>query len=121
MDRQNESNPGIAPRVTSERIAELIASEHYFTAEEGVLGAYKANGDVYVGSVPGPLSGPALKLLTLCVLVLRNEFTVVGKSACVSPENFDAALGRMIAREDAERQIWALEGYALRSRLVGID
>lgn len=60
----------------------------------------------------------AMNCLTICVLVLKNGFTVVGKSACASPENFDAALGRKIAREDARRQIWALEGYALRNRLI---
>jgi hypothetical protein len=32
------------------------------------------------------------------VLVLRNGFTVTGESACASPENFDAEIGRKIAR-----------------------
>lgn len=56
-------------------------------------------------------------VLTVCALTLRNGFNVVGKSAPVSPENFDAALGLKIAREDARRQIWALEGYVLRTRI----
>jgi len=56
--------------------------------------------------------------LTVCALTLQNGFQVVGKSASASPENFDAELGRTIAREDARRQIWVLEGYALRSRLA---
>lgn len=55
--------------------------------------------------------------LTVCVLTLRNGFTVVGKSACASPENFDEALGRRISRDDAKAQIWPLMGYALRERL----
>lgn len=55
--------------------------------------------------------------LTVCVLTLQNGFTVVGKSACASPANFDAALGRRIARDDAKSQIWPLLGYALRDRL----
>src|SRR5690242_5318865 len=55
---------------------------------------------------------------TVCLLTLQNGYSVVGKSAPASPENFDADLGRKIAREDARRQIWALEGYALRSRLA---
>ena len=56
--------------------------------------------------------------LTVCCLTLRNGFTVTGESACASPENFDAELGRKIARQNARDKIWALEGYALRDRLT---
>ena len=55
--------------------------------------------------------------LTVCVLVLRNGFTVLGESAAASPENFDAEVGRKIARENARQKIWMLEGYLLRERL----
>lgn len=63
----------------------------------------------------------AMSCLTICVLVLKNGFTIIGKSACASPENFDRDLGAKIAREDARRQIWALEGYALRNRLAAAE
>lgn len=56
--------------------------------------------------------------LTVCALTLRNGFQVVGESASASPQNFDEALGRKIARDKARDKIWALEGYALRNRLV---
>ncbi|MFT3523419.1 Gp49 family protein, partial [Klebsiella pneumoniae] len=59
----------------------------------------------------------ALHLLTFCVLVLRNGFTVTGESACASPENFDPEIGRKIARENAVNKIWMLEGYLLKQRL----
>jgi len=59
----------------------------------------------------------ALDTLTFCVLVLRNGFTVTGESACVSPENFDAELGRKIARQNAVDKAWPLMGYALKERL----
>lgn len=55
--------------------------------------------------------------LTICVLTLRNGYLVTGESAAASPENFDAAIGRRIARENARNKIWALEGYLLRERL----
>lgn len=55
--------------------------------------------------------------LTVCVLTLRNGFTVTGESACASPENFNAELGRRIARDKAKDKIWPLLGYALRDRL----
>ena len=60
----------------------------------------------------------ALDLLTFCVLVLKNGFTVTGESACASPENFDAELGRKIARQNAVQKIWPLMGYELRSKLA---
>lgn len=55
--------------------------------------------------------------LTICVLVLRNGFTVTGESACADPANFNAEIGNRIARENAKEKIWALEGYLLRQRL----
>ena len=58
-----------------------------------------------------------LKLLTFCVLVLRNGFTVTGESACASPANFDAEIGRKIARQKAVEKVWPLLGYELRSKL----
>jgi hypothetical protein len=55
--------------------------------------------------------------LTVCCLVLRNGFTVTGESAAASPENFDAEIGRLIARQNAREKIWALEGYLLKEKL----
>jgi hypothetical protein len=111
-----------APRVTPEDIKANIASEHYFTAEQGVIGArvsdFRIDSDEALREALGqPIASP-LDLLTFCVLVLRNGFTVVGKSACASPQNFDAELGRKIARDDAVNQCWPLMGYALRERLA---
>jgi hypothetical protein len=99
-----------APRITPADIEANIASEHYFTAKEGQQGAARC----FNGIVPD-----ALGLLTFCVLVLRNGFTVTGESACASPENFDAELGRKIARRNAEAKIWPLMGYELRTKLSG--
>ena len=64
---------------------------------------------------------PALRLLTFCVIVLRNGFTVTGESACASPENFDAALGCKIARQNAVQKIWPLMGYTLKERLSEVS
>jgi hypothetical protein len=55
--------------------------------------------------------------LTVCCLTLRNGFTVTGESACASPENFNAEIGRKIARENARNKIWMLEGYLLKQML----
>lgn len=56
--------------------------------------------------------------MTICALTLRNGFIVTGESAAASPSNFDAAIGRKIARENARNKIWALEGYLLRDKLA---
>jgi len=106
-----------APRVTHADIEANIASEHYFTAAEGVAGeaSLKARIVVVGTDAPPPV---ALALLTFCVLVLKNGFTVTGESACASTENFDAGLGRKIARQNAVAKIWPLMGYELRSKLV---
>ncbi len=56
--------------------------------------------------------------LMVCALTLRNGFVVTGESAAASPANFDEAIGRRIARDNARQKIWALEGYLLRERLA---
>lgn len=100
-----------APRVTPSDIDASIRSEHYFTAGQAV-------GEVRSSDMPLALDTcQALDLLTFCVLVLRNGFTLTGESACASPENFDAELGRKIARQNAVAKIWPLMGYALKERL----
>ena len=96
-----------APKITLDDIETNIVSEHYFTAADGVLGASKK-----------ARSNDPLGLLTFCVLVLRNGFTVTGESACVSPENFDAEIGQKIARQNAVQKIWPLMGYELKSQLA---
>lgn len=61
---------------------------------------------------------PPLERLTICVLVLKNGITVTGQSACVSPENFDAEIGRKIARKNAVEQLWPLLGFRLADKLA---
>lgn len=100
-----------APRVTPADIEANIASEHYFTAADGVASGGAVN-------PLGAYETEPLLLLTFCVLVLRNGFTVTGESACASPANFDAALGRKIARANAINKVWPLMGYALKERLA---
>ena len=91
-----------APRVTPADIEANIAAEYCFTAAQATQGCPQHE---------------SLGLLTFCVIVLRNGFTVTGESACASPENFDAEIGRKIARENAKQKIWPLMGYALKNSL----
>lgn len=92
-----------APRVTPDDIAANIVGEYFFTADQATNGCPQLD---------------ALRLLTFCVLVLKNGFTVTGESACASPENFDAEIGRKIARQNAVGKMWPLMGYALKERIA---
>ena len=114
IEREIQAKGLIAPRVTPADIEANIASEHYFTAADGQVGAVarSTTEDAWDVAADAPLD-----LLTFCVLVLRNGFTVTGESACASPENFDAELGRKIARQNAVAKLWPLMGYELKERL----
>jgi hypothetical protein len=103
-----------APRITPADIEAAIASEFYFTAFDGMAGGHsKTVQYVHKEGCRTAVDVP-LSLLTFCVLVLRNGFTVTGESACASPENFDAEMGRKIARRNAEAKIWPLREQAER-------
>lgn len=105
----------VAPRVKPDQVEALIASEHYFTAGQAMYPDAPADQRGPFGEPARP-AGP-LDLLTICVLVLRNGFTVVGEGACASPENFKAHIGRRIARDNAKQKVWPLLGYVLREQL----
>ena len=110
IEQEIQAKGKTAPRITQADIEANISSEHYFTAYAGTKYGRVIRSE--------PDDSDALKLLTFCVLVLKNGFTVTGESACASPENFDAELGRKIARQNAVQKIWPLMGYELRSNLA---
>ena len=111
VEQEIQAKALTAPRVTPADIESNIVSEHYFTAADGCAGHCNMN-------VPPEGWVQPLNLLTFCVLVLKNGFTVTGESACASPENFDAEVGRKIARQNAINKVWPLMGYALKERLT---
>ena len=67
--------------------------------------------------VPGLRMGLAddhpLSRMTLCFITTFSGFVVVGKSAAMSPENFDAEKGETFAYEDALRQLWPLHAFSV--------
>lgn len=117
IENKIKANGLTAPRVTPADIEANIASEGYFTAADGLTGSSIGKPGASLLPEYVTYKGSPLSLLTFCVLVLRNGFTVTGESACASPENFDAELGRNIARANAVNKIWPLMGYALKEKL----
>ena len=108
IEKEIQAKGLTAPRITPAHIESVIEGEHYFTAAQGVIGS---GGEVMSDD-------DSLRCLTFCVLTLKNGFTVTGESACASPENFNAEIGRKIARENAVNKIWLLEGYLLKDKLA---
>jgi hypothetical protein len=101
-----------APRVTLADVEAEIVAEAYMTGRHVIEG-----GNHVTWSQGWYEHGDAANELTICILVLRNGFTVTGESACASPENFDAEIGRKLARTKAVDKVWALLGFRLRDRL----
>lgn len=94
--------------INEQQAAELQASRKFpAVTKESIEAKIKSTDfSVHAGST-----------LTVAVVTLENGFTVVGKSACASPENFNKALGEKYAYDDAFKKIWALEGYLLREKI----
>ena len=93
----------ITPRVTRADFEAKVVGEYYFTASQAVAAI-------------GAPAMAALDALTICIFVMRNGSTIIGKSAPANPANFNAELGRKFARQDALRQVWPMDGYAICNR-----
>lgn len=116
-----------APQVTPADVEATIASEHYFTAGEGVIGAFVAGefgahgGDTVTvrrDTASPQVLKPSLNLLTYCVLVLKNGHTVSGEAYCADPAKFNAETGRIEARKVAINKLWPMVVYAERERMA---
>lgn len=91
-------------------VAAQIVGEYYFTGSDGANGTY----------VPQRVSRGHdihLQMVTFCVLVLRNGFTVTGEAFCANPGNYVSEVGRSIARQNAVDKIPPLLAYQERERL----
>ncbi len=107
-DDQAAQKVAKGPRVTLAQIEGSIAEEYCF-----VLG----NAIDAINLVDRLPEQHPTRLMTICVLVMQNGFTVIGTSSPAAPENFNADLGKKFARDNALRQLWPLMGFSLRERL----
>ncbi len=111
IENEIQSKGLTAPRITIDDIENNIKECHYFTALDGVDGHFRG------GPEAQACDAKSLGLLTFCVIILKNGFTVTGESACASPENFNFEIGKKIARMNAVNKIWPLMGYKLKCDL----
>lgn len=108
IEQEIQSKNLNAPRLTPDHIDSKIKAVEYILPRD----VCKRDNGVEVFDAPLPL-----QTLTFCILTLENGFTVTGESACASPENFDAEIGKKIAYDNAREKIWSLEGYLLKEKL----
>ena len=108
IEQEIQSKNLNAPRLTPADIDSKIKAVEYILPRD----VCKRDNGVEVFDAPLPL-----QTLTFCILTLENGFTVTGESACASPENFDAEIGKKIAYDNAREKIWLLEGYLLKEKL----
>ena len=108
IEQEIQSKNLNAPRLTPDHIDSKIKAVEYILPRD----VCKRDNGVEVFDAPLPL-----QTLTFCILTLENGFTVTGESACASPENFDAEIGKKIAYDNAREKIWLLEGYLLKEKL----
>lgn len=106
-DDKAAAEKAVAPRVTLADIEGAISERADFTAGQ----ACQALGI--------PTGSRALGAMSICLLAMKNGYTVVGTSAPASLANFDPELGKKFAYEAAVRQLWPLMGFCLRDRLAG--
>ncbi len=126
----------MSTKVTKEQMESLILAEFYFRGDEAALETLGASGE-YIDSIAGRVDymtaieedlmpekvtvsiEQSLKLMTFCIIILKNGFKIDGMSACVDPANYNAVIGRQQARENALNKLWPILGYELCTKQNG--
>lgn len=110
------------PYFTEEEVNAHVVTEGYFTALDALSkGAFLKMPNVLLYETHDnepdyQFSTRALAGLTICVLVLKNGFTVTGTSICMDYDKFDALEGRKRARAQAITQLVPYLAFALRTQ-----
>lgn len=109
----------VAPRVTVEQIEDAIEFVAFTDGYDLIADACHKLVDGKGNPVPlstGHLNH-GLHCMTICIITLKNGFTVLGVSAPASPTNFSAEIGQRLAYQDAFNKLWPLFGFALKQQL----
>lgn len=97
-----------APRISLDYMASLMEKVWY------------AN-PIDVFSAPTDLTPEQAKRLvttTICYVLMKNGYIVIGHSTPASPENYNSELGRQLAFEQCQKQLWPILGYELCTKLA---
>lgn len=112
------NSPLVTRKITPEYVESSIASEYYFTAEQGAWASRIGEGDpMEKFSLPGSLG-----MLTFCVLVMANGHRVVGINyGAIDPGQHSEKMGREEARKDAVNKVYEFLAYELRTKIDVIE
>ena len=86
------------PIIPHEEVLSYIAEEHYYTLDKAVDSGFNR-----------------LRLTTVCVLILKNGFVLIGTSATNNADKFDFELGKKYAKEKAINELWGMLAFQLRT------
>ncbi len=117
MSLKDAESYAAKPKITENDIDLHIASVWYLNGFDAAIDKMKREDAANQGMKTARYVPWELQVITICLLTLRNGFTIVGKSACAHPDNYDQKIGEKIALRDARAQMWPLLGYNLRERL----
>ena len=53
---------------------------------------------------------------TICCLILKNGFEIIGYSSCVDYKNYNQEKGEKLAFDNAFNQLWLVEAYVMQNR-----
>lgn len=109
---ENAAKLGGGARVSKQDIESEIAYVFY---TDGSAAARSGHGEA-MQSLGFQDAYDRLQWLTLCIIVMKNGFSVIGTSAPMSPRNYDPQVGKLNAYENAFRQLWPLMAYARLDR-----
>ena len=107
LEQEIQTKANVAPRVTLADLNKSVSATFHFNLFEALVATGKY-----------PYVPEAFKLTTICALDMVNGFTVLGESACASPENYNREIGEKIATDRAKEKLWPLLGYQLKSSLA---
>jgi hypothetical protein len=96
-------------RITLDYIKSQIGSAHYMRGFRMVQAAAHSDWSAKDNGIPDSVQN-----LTICLIVTKSGWTVIGHSTPLSGGNFDETKGREIAYENAVRQLWPLFGFAAK-------
>lgn len=94
------------PPSTIGRMESKIVRTIYLTGKDAALASPQGTGNISNSELDH------LETVTICIVVMQNGFTVIGKAVPGSIRHFDATMGRKYAYENAIRQLLKLESRA---------